>query len=64
MLDPSADLPDETPIRGVRLPTRISNALLNAGLSTLGEIRESSDATLLSFQDLGGGSVRWLRERL
>ena len=64
MLDPSADLPDETPITAVRLPTRISNALSNAGLRTLGEVRDSSDAALLSFQDLGGGSVRWLRERL
>jgi DNA-directed RNA polymerase alpha subunit len=64
MLDPSADLPDETPIVAVRLPTRIFNALSSAGLRTLGEIRESNDATLLSFQDLGRGSVRWLRERL
>ena len=64
MLDPSADLPDETPIKAVRLPTRIFNALSSAGLSTLGEIRVTSDATLLSFQDLGAGSVRWLRERL
>ena len=64
MLDPSADFPDETPLVTVRLPTRIFNALSNAGLRTLGEIRESSDKTLLSFQDLGRGSLRWLRERL
>jgi DNA-directed RNA polymerase alpha subunit len=64
MLDPSADLPDEIPIAAVRLPTRIFNALSSAGLRTLGEVRESSDKTLLSLQDLGGGSVRWLRERL
>jgi hypothetical protein len=40
------------------LPTRIFNALSNAGLRTLGEVRESSDAILRSFQDLGSGSVR------
>jgi len=64
MLDLSAELPDDTPMTAVRLPTRISNALINAGVRTLGEVRESTDATLRSFQDLGGGSVRWLRERL
>ena len=35
MLDPSADLPDDTFITAVRLPTRIANALTNAGLSRL-----------------------------
>ena len=64
MLDPSADLPNETSITDVRLPTRIANALSNAGLRTLGEVRESSDAILLTFQDVGPGTVRWLRERL
>lgn len=64
MLDPSADLPNEMPITDVRLPTRIANALSNGGLRTLGEVRESSDANLLTFQDVGPGTVRWLRERL
>jgi hypothetical protein len=33
-------------------------------VKTVGEIREASDATLLSFQDLGPGSVARLRESL
>ena len=48
----------------VRMPTRIANALSNAGLRTLGEVRVSSDANLLTFQDVGPGTVRWLRESL
>ena len=64
MLEPSSDLADETLITAVRLPTRIFKALANGGLRTLGEVRESNDATLRSIQDLGSGSVRWLRERL
>ena len=64
MLEPSADLPNETPLTAIRLPTRIANALSNAGLRTLGEVRETSDANLLTFQDVGPGTVRWLRERL
>jgi hypothetical protein len=35
-----------------------------AGWKTVGEIREASDATLLSLQDLGKGSVAHLRETL
>jgi hypothetical protein len=35
-----------------------------ADWKTVGEIREASDATLLSLQDLGKGSVAHLRETL
>jgi DNA-directed RNA polymerase alpha subunit len=62
-LYPTSELPDDTPIADVRLSTRIRNAL-NAGIKTVGEIREASDATLLSLQDLGPGSVAHLREAL
>lgn len=51
MLDP--ELPDLTLIERVRLSTRIRNAL-----NKIGDIREASDATLLSLPDLGSGSVR------
>ena len=64
MLDPIPELPDDTPISDVELPTRIRNVLTAAGLKTVGEIRETADETLLSFQDLGPGSVAHLREAL
>jgi DNA-directed RNA polymerase alpha subunit len=64
VLYPALGLPDETPIVNVRFSTRIANALNAAGVKTVGEIREASDATLLSFQDLGPGSVARLRETL
>ena len=64
VLYPAMGLPDETPIVNVRFSTRIANALNGAGLKTVGEIREASDATLLSLQDLGKGSVSRLRETL
>jgi DNA-directed RNA polymerase alpha subunit len=63
-LYPTPALPDDAPIEGVRLSTRIRNALNAAGLKTVGEVREASDATLLSLQDLGQGSVDHLRESL
>jgi DNA-directed RNA polymerase alpha subunit len=47
-----------------RLPSRIRNVLAAAGLKTVGEVRETTDATLLSFQDLGPGSVAHLRKTL
>src|SRR5882672_10066166 len=64
MLYPAPELPDDTPIENVRFSTRVRNALITAGLKTVGEIREASDAMLLSLQDLGKGSVAHLRETL
>jgi DNA-directed RNA polymerase alpha subunit len=64
MLYPAPDLPDDTPVENVRFATRVRNALTTAGMITVGEIREASDETLLSLQDLGKGSVAHLRETL
>jgi DNA-directed RNA polymerase alpha subunit len=64
VLYPALGLPDETPIFNVRFSTRVTNALNGAGVKTVGEIREASDATLLSYQDLGASSIARLRETL
>jgi DNA-directed RNA polymerase alpha subunit len=64
MLYPASELPDSTPVDNVRFSARIRKALTAAGLKTIGEIRDASDATLLSLQDLGPGSVAHLRETL
>jgi DNA-directed RNA polymerase alpha subunit len=64
MFYPAPELPDDTPIDKVRFSTRIRTAVTAAGWKTVGEIREASDATLLSLQDLGKGSVAHLRETL
>jgi len=53
MLYPAPEIPDDTPIENVRFSTRIRNALTTAGWKNVGQIREASDATLLSLQDLG-----------
>jgi DNA-directed RNA polymerase alpha subunit len=62
--EPTPELPDETLIDRVRLPTRIRNVLDAAGLKTVGEVRETSDETLLGFQDFGEGPVTFLRNTL
>jgi DNA-directed RNA polymerase alpha subunit len=64
LIDPTPELPDDTPIEDVRFPTRIWNVLAAAGLKTVGEVRGTADETLLSFQDLGPGSITLLRETL
>jgi DNA-directed RNA polymerase alpha subunit len=64
MLYSAPGLPDTTSIDNVRFSTRITNALNEAGVKTVGEIREASDTTLLSYQGLGPGSVVHLRETL
>ena len=60
MLYPAPELTDDTPIENAR----VRNALTTAGVKTVGEIREASDAMLLTLQDLGKGSVAHLRETL
>ena len=50
MLDPTPELPDDTPISNVEFPARICNVLAAAGLKTVGEVRENSDEVLLNFQ--------------
>jgi DNA-directed RNA polymerase alpha subunit len=64
MLEPTPELPDDTLISGVELPARIRTVLAIAGLETVGEVRETSDEILLSFQDFGKASVTHLRETL
>ena len=64
LIDPKPELPDHTPIDRVRFPTRIRNVLAASGLKTVGEVRDTTDETLLSFQDLGPVSVKRLRETL
>ena len=63
-LSPRPELPDDTPIELLDLPPRIQEALKAEGLNTAGEIRETADAVLLSFDNLGVGSVTYLRETL
>ena len=64
MLYPAPELPDDTLIEQVRFSTRIRNALNDAGMRTIGEVRETSDDNLLSLQDLGPSSISHLRETL
>jgi hypothetical protein len=64
LADPAPELPDDTPLDGVRFPTRIHNVLVAAGLKTVGQVRETADETLLSFQDFGPASVAHLRKTL
>jgi DNA-directed RNA polymerase alpha subunit len=64
LVDPTPELPDDTPIDRVQFPARIHNVLAAAGLNTVGEVRETADEILLSFQDLEPASIKRLRETL
>jgi DNA-directed RNA polymerase alpha subunit len=63
-LEPTPELPDDTPIREVGFLTQTKNALFAAGLKTVGEVREMSDEALLSLPGFGKASVAHLRETL
>ena len=63
-LEPTPELPDNTPIRDLRFPERIKAALFAAGIKTVGEVREMSDRALIDLPDFGKSSLAHLRETL
>jgi DNA-directed RNA polymerase alpha subunit len=64
MVAPTPELPDDTPIERVLFSTRIQNALRVAGLKTVGEVRKTSDETLIRLPAFGNSSLTDLREKL
>jgi DNA-directed RNA polymerase alpha subunit len=56
-LYPALELPHDTPISHVRFPARIRNTLIEAGVMTVGEIREMTDRQLLSLQGFEKSSL-------
>jgi DNA-directed RNA polymerase alpha subunit len=62
--NPDPNLPDDVSINQVGLPPRIKRALVAAGLKTVGDVRKTSDTTLLSIQNLGHSSLTRLRNEL
>jgi DNA-directed RNA polymerase alpha subunit len=63
-LEPTPELPDNTPIREVRFAPRIKIALLAAGIETVGKVREMSDQALLDLPDFGRSSLAHVRQTL
>ena len=61
---PNPNLLDDVSIDQVRLLPSIKRALVAAGLETVGDVRKTPDAMLLSFQNLGQSSVTRLRNEL
>ena len=61
---PNPNLLDDVSIDQVGLLPSIKRALVAAGLKTVGDVRRTSDATLLGIQNLGQSSVTRLRNEL
>lgn len=64
MFDPVPNLPDETLIEMVRFPTILRNALISAGLKTIGDIRATPDGELGRMTRIGKESLAYLRRTL
>ena len=64
MLDPLPELPDDTLVEAVNLPTRVRDALLQAGIRTIGQARETTDCDLLKLPAIGKSSLEYLRQSL
>jgi DNA-directed RNA polymerase alpha subunit len=62
MIDPSPELPDDMSIANVELPPKVQQALIAAGLRTVGDVREAPDTKILEIQDLGENSLAHLRK--
>ena len=63
MIDPSPELPDDMAIAGVERH-KLREALVAAGLTTVGDVREAPDAKILRISDLGESSLALLRKTL
>ena len=64
MIVPSPELPDDLPIASVELPPTLQQALIAAGLRTVGDVREEPDTKILQIHDLGESSLALLRKTL
>jgi len=61
MFDPAPNLPDDTLIEMVRFPTVLRNALISAGIKTIGDIRATPDLQLGRVTRIGKESLAFLR---
>jgi len=64
MFDPAPELSDETLIETVRFPTILRNALMSAGLKSIGEIRARPDDELGRITRIGKESLTYLRRTI
>lgn len=54
LLDPTRELPNDTPIKQVRFTWTMRRALIDAGLTTVGAVRAAPDEVLLGLKITGG----------
>ena len=62
--DAPNNLPDETPLDVVRMPTLIKNSLRRGGFRTVGDVRHAPDLELRRWRGIGPLSVTFLRNHL
>jgi hypothetical protein len=64
LLHLTSELPEDTPVEQIRLPWHIRRRLADAGLKTVGNVREAANETLLSLKLGGPGVVDHIRATL
>ena len=64
MFDPTPELPANTLITTIRFPTIVRNALILAGLTTVGDFRALPDRDLRMLRRVGPGRLSYLRKKL
>ena len=64
LIEPTRDIPDYVRIDGLAMPTRMKNALIRAGLSTVGDVRKAEDSYIVLRRHIGRRSLAYIRKVL
>jgi len=64
LIPPTRDVPDNVHLTAINLPPRHRNALLRAGLRTVGDVRNAPDSFISLQRNVGRESFRFLRDGL
>lgn len=62
LVSPQSPIPDDTMVMSLNLPGRLRNALLYAGIFTVGNLRALSEVEILRIPEIGRLSMERLRE--
>ena len=64
MRAPTPQLPDRVLLNAITIPIRLRNALIRAGLRTVGDVRRADDSFIFLRHHIGRASLLYLRENL
>lgn len=61
LLEPTHEIPDCVRLDVIAIPTRMKNALVRAGLGTVGDVRMADDSFIVLRRHIGRRSLAYIR---